>query len=63
MAQIYMGKMYENGWGVEKSKKKSEEWYKKAERQGLTPQLIQQLQQKKKLQLQKKRLSNYESQG
>lgn len=45
MAQFMIGKMYENGWGVEKSNTKSKEWYKKAEKQGLNLQLIQQYKQ------------------
>lgn len=44
MAQFMIGKMYENGWGVEKSNKKSREWYLKAEKQGFNVQLIQQQQ-------------------
>lgn len=44
MAQLMLGRMYENGWGVRKNIKKSKEWYKKAERQGLNMQLIQQQQ-------------------
>lgn len=44
MAQFMIGKMYENGWGVEQSIKKSKEWYLKAEKQGFNIQLIQQQQ-------------------
>ena len=44
MAQLMLGRMYENGWGVRKNIKKSKEWYKKAESQGLNMQLIQQQQ-------------------
>lgn len=47
IAQLYLGEMYENGWGVKKSKYKAKKWYKKAERQGVNMQVIQQMQQQK----------------
>ena len=50
MAYIQIGRMYENAWGVKKNNKKSKEWYKKAEKQGLTLQLIQQYMQQQQRQ-------------
>ena len=45
MAQFYIGRMYENGWGVDKDIKEANKWYEKAERQNFSKQLIQNMQQ------------------
>ena len=33
-AQVCLGRMYENGWGVDKNESIAEEWYRKAAEQG-----------------------------
>lgn len=45
IAQLYIGMMYESGSGVKKSKYQAEKWYKKADKQGVNKQGLQQLQQ------------------
>ncbi|MBP3497901.1 MAG: SEL1-like repeat protein [Alistipes sp.] len=52
MAQIAIGRMYEFGWSVEKSMRKAKQWYRKAERQGVSLQQLQQMQQMQQMQQQ-----------
>ena len=51
IAQFYLGKIYENGWGVKKNSKEARKWYEKAERQGVDLQQMQQLQQNQQQQM------------
>ena len=41
VAQLWIGRMYENGWGVKKSNMKAAKWYNKAARQNVTWQTVQ----------------------
>lgn len=45
LAQIAIGRMYENGWGIDKDLNIAKKWYKKAEKQGLSLNQLQQMQQ------------------
>ena len=44
MAQFFIGRMYENGWGVNKDIKEANKWYEKAARQNVSKQQMQSLQ-------------------
>ncbi len=52
LAQIAIGRMYENGWGTKKSINIAMKWYRKAEKQGINLQYLQQMQQIQQLQQQ-----------
>ncbi len=52
LAQIAIGRMYENGWGTKKNINIAKKWYRKAEKQGFNLQQLQQMQQLQQLQQQ-----------
>ena len=49
-AQIAIGEMYQQGFGVDKSEMRAKMWYKKAEKQGVNLQQIRQMQQMQQMQ-------------